>query len=74
MTMKHYGNFKIGIPNVFNITNLLCLFLFFAYDYCKFKTPYTTLGAHGALDVTTMIRGFSDYDYMVNLFLVAVTL
>ena len=74
MTMTDVGYFKIGIPHVFNITNLICLFLFYAYDYCKFSTPYTTLGAHGTLSVTTMTRGFSDYDKMVNLFLVAVTL
>jgi hypothetical protein len=72
--MKKFGNYEIGIPNVFNITNLLGIFVFYAYDWCKFSTPYTTLGSHGSLDNTTMTRGFSGYDTMVNLFLVGVTL
>ena len=71
---KKFGNITIGIPKIFNITNLLGIFVFYCYDYCKFTTPFTTLGSHGTLNQTTMLRGFSGYDTMVNLFLVGVTL
>lgn len=74
LSIEEHQRCRVGYPIISNILKLLMLFTFFIYTYFEFKTPHTTLGSRTEFQPEVYQHGLSDYDKMMNIFIMFIIL